>query len=181
MTTHATAHLSPESDRVDRHDSVVRTIVFTDVVGSTEVAAQHGDVELLRLIERHDELVAISASAWHGDTIKSTGDGAMLAFDRASFAATCAIQIQRLALTSEVPLRVGIDYGPVTRCLETDYRGLVVNVASRLAGLAQPGEILLTERAARAASLPGPTTPRPIRGLPSRLRVRSIAVTRSAI
>lgn len=163
------------------HDAVVRSIVFTDVVGSTSVAAHEGDLELLRLLERHDRLVALNTTAWGGETVKSTGDGAMVIFDRPAFAATSAIHIQRQAITAGVPLRVGIDHGPVTRVDGGDYRGLVVNVAARLADLADEGEILLTERAARAAQLPGPTQPRPIAGLPARLRVRSLAVTRGAI
>lgn len=175
-----TADTEGRSD-APRREAVVRSIVFTDVVGSTSVAACEGDHELLRLLERHDRLVTLNISAWCGEAVKSTGDGAMLAFDRPAFAVTSAIHIQRQAITAGVPLCIGIDHGPVTPVADTDYRGLVVNVASRLSDLAGTGEILLTERVARAALLPGPTRPRPVSGLPARLRVRTLAVTRGAI
>ena len=80
-----------------------------------------------------------------------------------------------------MPLRVGIDYGPMTRWRDIDYRGLVVNVAARLCDLAAAGEILLTERAARAAQLAGPTEARAVRGLPEAVPVRSVQLAPATV
>lgn len=158
------------------YGTVVRAIVFTDVVGSTDIASRRGDLELIRMLDRHDRLVTQCVSAWQGEVVKTTGDGAMLAFDRASFATVCSHQIQRQATRSGVPLSIGIDFGPIAAHRETEYCGIVANVASRLADLAGENEILLTERAARAARLAGPTFAQAIRGVSDRTRLRKLSV-----
>ncbi len=155
--------------------TVVRAIVFTDVVGSTEVASHHGDLEMLRLLARHDGIVErIIAPSSSGEIVKSTGDGAMVAFALPKLAFTAALEIQRRALDEQVPLRIGIHYGPVTRCRDTDYRGLVVNIAARLCDLSATGEILLTEQAARAAQLAERADARAIRGVADSVAVCSV-------
>ncbi|MGI9605994.1 MAG: adenylate/guanylate cyclase domain-containing protein [Acidimicrobiales bacterium] len=181
MSIHPTPVLEHEPDSGRARLTVRRAIVFTDVVGSTAIAATQGDQVLLDLLECHDRLVALNASAFHGHIVKGTGDGAMLCFEQASRAIATAIQIQRQALGAEIPLRIGIDFGPVVPCEHGDYRGLVTHVASRLTDLARAGEVLVSERAARAGGLPGRTRPTRVRGLPARMRVRALAVTRSEI
>ncbi len=164
------------ADSACRHHTVQRTVVFTDLVGSTAIAATQGDEALLRILTRHDRIVSLNASAWGGTIVKSTGDGAMIVYERATLAVSSAIHIQRQALYVQLAVKVGIDHGRVVEH-DSDYHGLIVNVASRLADSAVRGEILLTERAARAASLPGPTRARRLSGLDTRIRVRSLIVT----
>ena len=165
------------ADLACQHPTVQRTIVLSDLVGSTAIAATQGDDALLRILTRHDRIVALNASAWGGTVVKSTGDGAMIVYERAPLAVSSAIHIQRQAQSVQMAVKVGVDHGPVVE-YECDYRGLIVNIASRLADSATRGEILLTERAAQAASLPGPTRPRLLPGLDDRIRVRSLVVTR---
>ena len=164
------------ADSACQQNTVERTVVFTDLVGSTAIAATQGDEALVRLLTRHDRIVALNASAWGGTVVKSTGDGAMIVYERATLAVSSAIHIQRQARSVQLAVKIGIDHGLVVEH-ECDYFGLIVNVASRLADSAVRDEILLTERAARAASLPGPTRARHLPGLDTRIRVRSLAVT----
>ncbi len=167
-----------EADAVDRaeHRAVVRTILFTDVVGSTSFADANGDLPFVRLLDEHDRIVRDAVDASDGQFVKATGDGAMAAFVDAAVAIEVALLVQRRSLATSIPLRVGLDHGPVIEYPDGDYRGLVANIAARLSSMAEAGQVTITDRVAVAARFVGPTRPCPIRGVRACQRVRTLTV-----
>ena len=130
-------------------DTAQRTILFTDMVGSTSMTQQLGDRAALRLLELHDAVVRECLAQLHGREVKHTGDGIMACFLFAPDAVQCGLQIQRqlAARSSEldhaVRLRIGAAAGePVEQ--RGDFFGLTVNLAARLCAHAQPEQMLVT-------------------------------------
>lgn len=131
-------------------DSGLRAIMFTDLEGSTDVSSRHGDEEALRLIDYHDRIVRKALADEGGREVKHTGDGIMSSFTFVSRAVSCATQIQReFARGQDAPLdnprvRIGISAGePVDQ--SDDIFGASVNLASRICGHAQGGQILVSQ------------------------------------
>lgn len=137
----------PDNDRpID--EPAVRTIVFTDIVGSTEIIDRHGDALGFEMVRVHDEMVRSAVRSHGGREVKHTGDGLMLAFDTAAGAVGFAIDLQRglAQRESDPPLRVriGMNTGePVTK--GADLFGAAVNLASRLCDRAEAGSILVSD------------------------------------
>ena len=141
------AVLSPGVEGKER-DSAFRTILFTDIVGSTDEAL--GDDAGMALLRVHDTIVRDALAAADGRAVKHTGDGIMASFVSAAAAVRCAAWIQA-ALTkyqgehTDYPLkvRIGIAAGePVER--EHDLFGATVQLAARLCSHAQPQQILVS-------------------------------------
>jgi len=141
------AVLSPGVEGKER-DSAFRTILFTDIVGSTDEAL--GDDAGMALLRVHDTIVRDALAAADGRAVKHTGDGIMASFVSAAAAVRCAAGIQG-ALTkyqgehADYPLkvRIGIAAGePVER--EHDLFGATVQLAARLCSHAQPQQILVS-------------------------------------
>lgn len=165
-------------------DAGYRTILFTDLVGSTSISLEVGDLRAMELLAIHDR-VAAEAIAWEGGrVVKHTGDGVLASFDGVDSALRAAIRIQQqLELeaasadaTEMLAVRIGINPGnPVER--SDDVFGVAVAVAARLCSLAEAGQILvsgvvrelLEDRDLTARLLDGGR--RPVRGLESALRV----------
>lgn len=127
-------------------------VVFTDIVGFTQFTEERGDEIALALLERQDELVR---TALPGDArvVKEIGDGLLLWFaDAPDAARTCLTLQRRFACESseDAPLwvRMGLHWGTPTRRGE-DLVGRDVNLAARIVDLAAPGEVLVSEAAAR--------------------------------
>ena len=127
------------------------TLLFTDLVGSTELLAQLGDDEAERLRRVHFGLLRDVATAHSGQEVKNLGDGLMVAFPSAVNAVSCAIGIQRAVQRhnarqgdERLRVRVGLNVGePI--CDEGDYFGTSVIVARRLCDEAAGGEILTSD------------------------------------
>lgn len=123
-------------------------IMFTDVANSTEIANAVGDRDWAMAIGRQLDLQASAISKHEGTLVKTLGDGSMSSFGTASSALRAAIAIQSAAAeTNDEPklkLRVGIHAGDLIKT-ESDFFGTVVNKASRITGLAQPNEILVSD------------------------------------
>ena len=129
--------------------SAFRTILFTDIVGSTALTQRLGDEAAMTLLRRHDEAVRDALREWGGREIKHTGDGIMASFLSASRAVGCALDVQ--ASFSGDPseagpplqVRIGISAGePVTD--KGDLFGTAVQLAARLCASADPGGILVS-------------------------------------
>ena len=130
-------------------DSGLRAIMFTDIVGSTQISSRDGDAVALELLERHDRIVREALSVHGGREVKHTGDGVFASFSHVSAAVGCALQIQRdLGEPTDTDLdagrvRIGISAGePVSQ--HEDLFGAVVNLASRICGKAGPGQIYVS-------------------------------------
>ena len=123
------------------------TILFTDLVGSTDLLVALGELRFDQIRDEHDTLVGGSINAHGGEIVKHTGDGYMAAFVTASGALAAAIEIQRRMVArnaqSDVPLdvRIGLSSGDAT-LRGGDYHGIVPVEAARLCAAATGGQIL---------------------------------------
>ena len=120
-------------------DRVLATVVFTDIVGSTELAARLGDGEWRRLLDQHDQAAPRIATEQHGRVVKSTGDGVLATFDGPARAARFAADLMRQVAPLGLDLRAGIHTGEV-ELRGDDIGGIAVHLAARIAALAGAGE-----------------------------------------
>ena len=129
-------------------ETAFRTILFTDLEGSTSLTQQLGDARAMTLLRTHDEIIRDSVRRHGGSEVKHTGDGLMAAFPSVSGAIDSAVQIQRRFANEDecrLPLRVriGMSAGePVTE--HSDFFGAAVQLAARLADRAKPGTVLVS-------------------------------------
>lgn len=121
------------------------TLVFTDVEGSTELAADVGDEQWAKIIDWHDTTIRGIVEAHGGIVVKTLGDGAMAAFESVREAARSALSIQQAFATRKDPplllVRVGLHVGDAV-FTEDDYMGNTVNKTARIAAAAGGGEIV---------------------------------------
>jgi class 3 adenylate cyclase/tetratricopeptide (TPR) repeat protein len=129
-------------------ERAVVTILFTDLVNSTDLLARAGDDEAQRIFRAHHDLLAETATAHQGEEVKWLGDGLMVAFPSAADAVQCGVAMQQASRRpvqgERIGIRVGLNAGEVLRDA-ADYFGLPVVVARRLCDRAQAGEILCTD------------------------------------
>ena len=150
---------------------VLTTVLFTDIVGSTERLAQLGDDSWRRLLDEHDRLAYGFVERHLGRVIKTTGDGILAIFDAPGCAIMCATGLSSFAADIGLRLRAGLHTGEV-ELRGDDIVGLTVNAAARILGEAAPGEILVsrvvTELVAGAGVRFSRRGQRNLRGLPGR-------------
>jgi class 3 adenylate cyclase len=129
-------------------ETAFRTILFTDLEGSTSLTQRLGDARAMALLRAHDQIIRDSVRRHGGSEVKHTGDGLMAAFPSVAGAIESAIQIQRRLADEtriELPLhvRIGMSAGePVTE--HRDFFGAAVQLAARLADRAEPGSVLVS-------------------------------------
>jgi class 3 adenylate cyclase len=137
-----------------RMDSGHRVIMFTDIVGSTEMTARLGDKLATELVRAHDSIVRRCLAACGGREVKHTGDGIMAALPDAARAVDCGIRIQRefqrhnTSNPEPIHVRIGMDSGePVED--SNDLFGTTVQLAARLCADAAADQILVSETICR--------------------------------
>jgi adenylate cyclase len=120
-------------------------IVFSDIEESTALNERIGDRAWVRLIDRHDKMVARHVKRHHGYVVKSQGDGFMIAFAQAEQAVLCSIDMQRELgkRPNDIRVRIGIHVGKSVRRGD-DLFGRNVAMAARVAGQAEGGEVLVS-------------------------------------
>lgn len=131
---------APHKPAVDR---VLTTVAFTDIVGSTDMAADLGDRRWRNLLEVHDSVTRREIESARGRLIKSTGDGLMATFDGPARAVQCMRSIGGLLEPLGLRIRAGVHTGEV-ELIGEDIGGIAVHIASRLADLSGPGEVLVS-------------------------------------
>jgi class 3 adenylate cyclase len=124
-------------------DRVLATVLFTDLVGSTERAAAMGDRAWGDLLDRHHKLVRSSLARWRGIEVGTWGDGFFATFDGPVRAIQCARAIAAEMKSLGLEVRAGLHTGEVEMGA-TDVTGLAVNIGARVATLAGPGEVLVS-------------------------------------
>ena len=124
-------------------DRVLTTVLFTDIVDSTRRAAELGDRRWRLLLEQHDEMARREIARYRGRPIKTLGDGFLATFDGPARAVRCARGIAESVRPLGIAIRGGVHTGEV-ELVEGDVRGIAVHTASRVAGIAAPGEILVS-------------------------------------
>ena len=178
----AERELSEIADRRGRPIQVRMAFMFTDIVGSTNLAEALGNEAWARLLRWHDETLRDLCVRGGGSIVNSTGDGFFMAFPSSSEAVACGIAIQR-ALADQrressfvPPVRIGIHAAEASQ-RGSDYSGLGVNVAARVAALAAGDEILVSDDALREAGDVATSSAREVRvrGVAAPLRVASVA------
>jgi len=124
-------------------DRVLATVLFTDLAGSTERASALGDERWTELLERHRQLVRTYLSRYRGREIDNTGDGFFALFDGPARAIRCAGELVRATRDLQLELRAGVHTG---ECEVSPHgvTGIAVHAGARVAGMAEPGEVLVT-------------------------------------
>jgi class 3 adenylate cyclase len=128
-------------------ETAFRTILFTDMEGSTSLTQQLGDARAMAVLREHDRIVGEALDRHGGSEVKHTGDGLMAAFPSVVGAIESAVQIQRRLGEPDdrrvLRVRIGMSAGePVTE--RNDLFGAVVQLAARLCSRAEPGSVLVS-------------------------------------
>jgi len=124
-------------------DRELATVLFTDIISSTEHAARLGDAAWQALLDRHERSASELIRNGGGRLVKTTGDGLLATFRGPSYAVTAALAIQDAALGIGVGVRAGLHTGEIERRGE-DIGGIGVHIAARICALAGDGEILVS-------------------------------------
>jgi class 3 adenylate cyclase len=127
----------PESDRV------LATVLFSDIVGSTERATAIGDAAWRFLLDRHHAAVRRELARHRGREIDTAGDGFFAAFDSPARAIRCAVAMRESLAELHLDVRIGLHAGECERT-GNGLRGVAVHVGARIGGLARAGEILVS-------------------------------------
>jgi len=125
------------------HDRMLTTLLFTDLVGSTDHAAHLGDRAWRDLLNHHDAAVRHQLDRFSGRERKHTGDGVLATLDGPARAIRCGSAIRDAARQIGLDVRVGIHSGEVEQ-RETELSGIAVHLAARVCAAAHPGEVLVT-------------------------------------
>jgi class 3 adenylate cyclase len=127
----------PEPDRV------LATVLFTDIVGSTERAAALGDRRWRDLLEGHHDLVRRELGRFRGREIDTTGDGFLATFDGPARGIRCARAVSDGVRALGLEVRAGLHTGEI-ELLDDKVSGLAVHIGARIAAAAGPGEVLVS-------------------------------------
>jgi pimeloyl-ACP methyl ester carboxylesterase len=124
-------------------DRVLATVLFTDIVGSTEQAATRGDRDWRTLLDTHHGLVRRELARHRGREVRTIGDGFFATFDGPARAIHCASAIRDGVRSLGIDIRAGLHAGEC-ELLDDDVRGIAVHIGARVAERAAPGEVLVS-------------------------------------
>jgi class 3 adenylate cyclase/dihydrofolate reductase len=111
-------------------DRVLATVLFTDIVGSTERAAAMGDRAWRQLLDQHDDVSRAEVGRWHGEFVKTTGDGILATFDTPTRALRCAFGLREALNDLGLEIRAAIHTGEI-EMRDGDIGGIGIHIASR--------------------------------------------------
>jgi class 3 adenylate cyclase len=129
---------------VPASDRVLATVLFTDLVGSTERADAVGDAAWAELVTAHHAAVRAELERFAGEEIDTAGDGFFALFDGPARAIRCALGIREALRPLDLEVRVGVHTGEVERPGDEKPRGIAVHVGARIMSLAGAGEVLVS-------------------------------------
>jgi class 3 adenylate cyclase len=124
-------------------DRVLATVLFTDVVNSTEQAVTLGDRRWKELLDHHDDVVGRALVRFRGRQVKTTGDGVLAVFDGPARAIGASVMIREALRGAGVEIRCGIHTAEI-ELRGQDVGGIGVHIAARVSGLAAAGEVLVS-------------------------------------
>jgi class 3 adenylate cyclase/pimeloyl-ACP methyl ester carboxylesterase len=131
---------APRAPEIDR---VLATVLFTDIVGSTERATELGDAAWKQLLSAHHRVVREELQRFGGTEIDTAGDGFLATFDGPARAVRCALSITRRVRVLGIEIRAGVHTGECER-MEQGIAGLAVHIGARVASAADAGEVLVS-------------------------------------
>jgi class 3 adenylate cyclase len=126
-----------------RSDRVLATVLFTDIVASTEHAAKVGDRRWKDVLATHDVLLEAEVERFRGRMVKSTGDGVLATFDGPGRAIRCACAIRDSVRSLDIDVRAGLHTGEI-EIRGDDVAGVAVHIGARVSALAGAGEVLVS-------------------------------------
>lgn len=132
------------------NETALRTILFTDIVGSTDAGNRLGDAAAMAMVRVHNDIVRVKLAALNGREVKHTGDGIMASFESVTRALDCSMAIQRDLkernldpAVEAVEVRIGLAAGePITE--DDDLYGTAVNLAARICDAAEAGSVYVS-------------------------------------
>lgn len=130
--------------RLPELDRVLATVLFTDIVGSTERAARAGDRDWLELRKAHDALIRSALDRFRGREIETTGDGFLATFDGPARAVRCATEVVEAVRRLGIEIRAGLHTGEV-ELLDGDIGGIAIHIAARVMAAASNGGVLVSQ------------------------------------
>ena len=125
-------------------ERILTTVLFTDIVGSTETAARLGDRAWKSLLERHHATIRAMIGRYRGVEVDTAGDGFFATFDGPARAVRCAQAIVEAVHPLGIAVRAGVHTGEV-ELIDSKVGGIAVAIGARLAGRAEPGEVLVSQ------------------------------------
>lgn len=126
-------------------ERILATLLMTDIVGSTTMVQEIGDVEWAKLLNQHLRRARIELDRYRGYEVETTGDGLFALFDGAARAAKCAAAISRVARKDGIEVRAGVHTGEVEQHADR-LRGVAVHMVQRIMALAGPGEVFVSRQ-----------------------------------
>jgi class 3 adenylate cyclase len=135
--------LASVRDEERSFDRALATVMFTDIVGSTERAAELGDRRWHELLERHHAAARAMLARYRGHEVNTTGDGFFATFDGPARAIRCAVALAEAVRALGIEIRAGLHTGEVELAGE-DVRGVAVHIGARVGALAGPSEVLVS-------------------------------------
>jgi class 3 adenylate cyclase len=133
----------PAAAAAEPGERALATVLFTDIVGSTDRASQVGDRRWGELLDTHDRLARELVGQLQGRLVKSTGDGILALFDRPGRGIRCATALRDRLRGAGVEIRAGVHTGEV-QLRGDDVGGIAVHTAARVMAAAAPGEVLVS-------------------------------------
>jgi class 3 adenylate cyclase/pimeloyl-ACP methyl ester carboxylesterase len=125
-------------------DSVLASILFTDIVGSTAKHASLGDARWKALVEQHHATVRHEIERWHGSEVDTAGDGFYATFEGPARAVRCALDVASRVRDLGIEIRAGVHVGECT-LIDGKIGGLPVTIGARIAALAGASEVLVSQ------------------------------------
>jgi class 3 adenylate cyclase len=129
--------------RREQPDRILSTVLFTDIVGSTQVQASLGDRSWRDLVERHHAIVRGALGHWRGVENDTAGDGFYATFDGPARAISCGLEVVERVRELGIEIRVGVHTGEC-EVIDGKCAGLTVSIGARVASNAEPSEVLVS-------------------------------------
>jgi class 3 adenylate cyclase/DNA-binding beta-propeller fold protein YncE len=127
----------------DVHDRVLTTVVFTDIVGSSDIAAELGDARWKELLRRHRELIRCELKRFGGTEVDTAGDGFFATVPKPASAVRYAVAATEAVRDLGIEIRAGLHFGECEAAGKL-LSGIAVHTGARVMSLAGPGEVLVT-------------------------------------
>ena len=125
-------------------DRVLATVLFTDLVGSTEKVRELGDAAWSRLLGSHHDVVRRELARFGGEEVDTAGDGFLALFDGPARAIRCALALDPAVRELGLQVRAGVHTGEVERPRGSGPRGIAVHTGARIAAQAEAGEVMVS-------------------------------------